>query len=89
MGLDQRLREARERAKLTQQALADRIGVTDAYITQLETGAKSNPSLAVLRDLAAALGRIGNTNAPPAARPARPGSGLRGQLQPDTRHCPA
>src|SRR5207247_6960456 len=32
--------------------------------------------------------RIGNTNAPPAARPARPGSGLRGQLQPDTRDCP-
>src|SRR5437016_2866971 len=34
------------------------------------------------------LRRIGNTNAPPAARPARPGSGLRRQLQPDTRDCP-
>jgi transcriptional regulator with XRE-family HTH domain len=55
MGLAQRLRGARVRAKLTQQALADRVGVSDAYIAQLETGAKSNPSLVVLRGLAAAL----------------------------------
>ena len=41
-----------------------------------------------LRLYALSTWRIGNTNAPPAARPARPGSGLRGQLQPDTRDCP-
>jgi len=56
MPLNQGLRAARERAGLTQQQLADRASVTDAYIAQLETRAKSNPSLAVLRRLARALG---------------------------------
>ena len=56
MRLNQALRAARERAKLTQQELANKVGVTDAYINQLETGAKGNPSLDILRRLAAALG---------------------------------
>jgi transcriptional regulator with XRE-family HTH domain len=36
--------------------LAEKAGVTDAYIANLETGKKSNPSLAVLKRLAKALG---------------------------------
>ena len=48
-----RLRDAKG---WTQQELADRAKVTDAYITQLETGVRTNPSLAVLKRLAKALG---------------------------------
>jgi transcriptional regulator with XRE-family HTH domain len=48
-----RLREAKG---WTQQALAERVRVTDAYIAQLETGVRTNPSLAVLQRLAKALG---------------------------------
>jgi len=36
--------------------LAKRAEVTDAYIANLETGNKANPSLTVLRRLARALG---------------------------------
>jgi transcriptional regulator with XRE-family HTH domain len=35
--------------------LAQRVGVSDAYITQLETRERINPSLDVLRRLAKAL----------------------------------
>lgn len=38
------------------QSLAKRAGVTDAYIAQLETGVRKNPSLTVLKRLAKALG---------------------------------
>jgi len=41
---------------LSQLALAQRVGVSDAYITQLETRARINPSLHVLKKLAKALG---------------------------------
>lgn len=40
---------------LTQAGLAARAHVTAAYIAQLETGARRNPSLAVLARVAAAL----------------------------------
>lgn len=44
------------RAKgLSQGALAARVGVTAAYITMLERGTKTNPSLPTLRKLAKAL----------------------------------
>jgi transcriptional regulator with XRE-family HTH domain len=36
--------------------LAKKAAVTDAYIAQLETGKKTNPSLEVLKRLARALG---------------------------------
>lgn len=36
--------------------LAKKADVTDAYIAQLETGKKTNPSLEVLKRLARALG---------------------------------
>jgi transcriptional regulator with XRE-family HTH domain len=40
---------------LSQQALADRVGVSDVYITLLETRQRLNPSLDVLKKLAKAL----------------------------------
>ncbi|MDO8475044.1 MAG: helix-turn-helix transcriptional regulator [Candidatus Rokubacteria bacterium] len=50
------IKKLRMEKGLSQKALAKRIGVTDAYITMLETGVRKNPSLAVLRRLAKALG---------------------------------
>ena len=47
-----RLREARG---LTQQALADKAKVTDAYIAMLETGVRTNPTIDTLKRLAKAL----------------------------------
>ena len=45
----------REKKGLTQEELAGRVGVTKAYISQLESGARKNPSLVVLKRLAKAL----------------------------------
>jgi transcriptional regulator with XRE-family HTH domain len=36
--------------------LAEKAGVTDAYIAMLETGKRENPSLTILKRLARALG---------------------------------
>ena len=41
---------------MSQRALAEPVGVTAAYITMLERGKKTNPSLLTLRRLAKALG---------------------------------
>ncbi len=49
------LREARERALLTQEELATRAGVTVSTISRLETGAQA-ARIGTLRKLAAALG---------------------------------
>ncbi len=49
-------RALREKKGLTQDELARRVGVTKAYISLLESGARTNPSLDVLRRLAKALG---------------------------------
>jgi transcriptional regulator with XRE-family HTH domain len=46
----------RESKGMTQRDLAERAEVTPGYIAQLEMGQKQNPSLAVLRRLARALG---------------------------------
>ena len=50
------IKKLREEKGLSQKALAERVGVTDAYITMLETGVRKNPSLVVLQRLAKALG---------------------------------
>ncbi len=50
------LRELRQKREWSQAELAAKAGVTDAYVAQLETGKKKNPSLEVLRRLAKALG---------------------------------
>lgn len=52
-GVIQRLRIAKG---LTQRALATKAKVTPGYVAQIEMGQKRNPSLAVLRRLAKALG---------------------------------
>jgi transcriptional regulator with XRE-family HTH domain len=50
------LRALREAKGWSQVQLAARADVTSAYIAQLETGKKQNPSLEVLKRLAKALG---------------------------------
>ena len=53
--LSGRIKRRRTALGLSQRALAKRVGVSDAYITQLETRVRINPSLAVLKALAKAL----------------------------------
>jgi len=50
------LRLQREARGLTQTDLARKAKVTQAYIALLEAGRKKNPSLAILRRIAKALG---------------------------------
>ncbi len=54
--LKDRLKRLREAKGLTQVQLASTAGITYAYLSMLETGAKRNPSLATLQRLAKALG---------------------------------
>ena len=49
------LKRLREDRGWSMAKLADEAGVTDAYIAQLETGKRLNPSLGVLKRLARAL----------------------------------
>jgi transcriptional regulator with XRE-family HTH domain len=49
------IKQRRTELGLSQRELAKRVGVSDAYITQLETRERINPSLDVLRRLAKAL----------------------------------
>ena len=52
--LAKRLRSMRNLLDLTQSALAERVGITQAYLAELEKGTK-RPSLAVLEKLCSAL----------------------------------
>ena len=49
------IKQRRRELGLSQRALARRVGASDAYITQLETRERINPSLHVLKKLAKAL----------------------------------
>ncbi len=49
------LKELRHARGLTQQELGKKVGVSDAYISMLESGAKKNPSLVLTKKLAKAL----------------------------------
>lgn len=49
------LKALRTQKGLTQEEVAKRAKVTTPYLSQLETGARKNPSLPVLRRLARAL----------------------------------
>jgi len=49
------LKKLRLKNGLTQEELGKKVGVSDAYITMLETGARKNPSLDLLKRLAKAL----------------------------------
>jgi transcriptional regulator with XRE-family HTH domain len=51
-----RIRAGRERAGLTQQELANRVGITRVYVAKLEGGDRDAPSLPVLERIAKALG---------------------------------
>jgi transcriptional regulator with XRE-family HTH domain len=50
------LKALREQREWSMAELAKKADVTDAYIAQLETGKRKNPSLEVLRRIAKALG---------------------------------
>ena len=50
------LRRLRKAKDLTQMALAKKAKVGRTYLVKLERGAKQNPSLAILKRLAKALG---------------------------------
>lgn len=49
------IKKYRQKANLTQQKLADEVGVSAAYIQQLENGVKNNPSLEVLSKISKTL----------------------------------
>ena len=53
-GLGRQIRKARTEKELTQQELADRIGITPKYLVRIETGERT-PSMDVLALLANAL----------------------------------
>ncbi len=53
--LSDMIKQRRTALGLSQRALAKRVGVSDAYITQLETRERINPSLDVLKKLAKSL----------------------------------
>ena len=54
--LGKMLRELREAKGLSQTDLAKKVRVAQSYIAMLESGAKKNPSLAILKRLVKALG---------------------------------
>ena len=49
------LKRLREKRGMTQEQLAAKVGVSQTYIAKLESGAKTNPSLDLLKKLAKAL----------------------------------
>src|SRR5262250_2913409 len=55
MALGTLIRGERVKAGMTQQELAVKVGVTNAYIAQLETGGRTNPSNAVIDRIATVL----------------------------------
>ena len=50
-----RLKQLRQAQGLTQDALGKKVGVSYAYISMLESGAKTNPTIDTLKRLAKAL----------------------------------
>jgi transcriptional regulator with XRE-family HTH domain len=56
MALGRTIRQLRQARGLTQAMLARRAGIAPSHIALLEGGHRGNPSLAVLRRLARALG---------------------------------
>src|SRR5258707_1119851 len=55
-GLGKRLKEVREAAGLSQQALAVRAGLSISVVSRLEQGAQDNPRLHTIKAIADALG---------------------------------
>lgn len=50
------LRQIREQRGMTQAQLAEKAGTTQEYVAMIESGARKNPSLDLLKRLAKALG---------------------------------
>ena len=50
-----KMREAREKRGMTASELARRVGIAPSYVVSLETGARRNPSLSVMKRIAAEL----------------------------------
>ena len=50
------VQELRTKNEMSQRELAKKAGVSDGYIAHLESGLRKNPSLAVLKRIAKALG---------------------------------
>jgi len=79
VNIGERLRTERMLKGLSVTELADRAGISKAYVSQLEAGAQQNPSLDVLKKLADALeitvGRLigGEVAAPASLQPPPPG----------------
>ena len=55
LNLSKRIREARQRADLTQRQFAERAGLTREYVLKLESGEHDNPTIKVLEAIAKAL----------------------------------
>jgi transcriptional regulator with XRE-family HTH domain len=55
MRIGRRIRDARERAGLTQKELAERCGLSRVYVIKLESGEHDNPTIKVLQAIAKAL----------------------------------
>jgi DNA-binding XRE family transcriptional regulator len=73
MGLAKRLREEREKAGLSLEAVAEKAGIDKGALSRLETGKNGNPTLDTLARVAKAIGmRIGFTLVP-AGPPHDPG----------------
>jgi XRE family transcriptional regulator, master regulator for biofilm formation len=53
--MSQRIKKLRKASGLTQVELATKAGITQVYVSSLESGARENPSLDILRRLAKAL----------------------------------
>lgn len=51
-----RIRAARHKAGLSQEALGERLGITRAAMNQIENGTRRDTAATLLRDLAVALG---------------------------------
>lgn len=56
MELGQRIRQARQARHVTAAQLAERIGVSSNYVSELERGIKKNPSMQVIAGMAEVLG---------------------------------
>jgi transcriptional regulator with XRE-family HTH domain len=54
MGMCEKIKSLRKKKGYTLKVLADRVGCTDAYISQIETG-KAVPSISILKKLAESL----------------------------------
>lgn len=49
------IKQYREKAGLTQEQLAKRVGITSVYLCYLENGQKKNPSISLLKKIAIEL----------------------------------